>query len=503
MAREKDTKVYDYDKTVVREALVNGFKRRNAESTIADLAGMTGLPLFQIEAELPAVSDEFGARLKVTDKGEILYSFPDGMKSRFTGFIPRARRFFRSAKRVAMIVAKSLFKVWIMGMLVGYFVLFLALALFAMLASIAMQQGGNGRSSSRRGGGLGGIWLTGRLFDSLIRIWFYSELFKTSEQRSARSSFRKERHPLHKAVFSHVFGDGEPNQNWAEIEKKAVIAFLQTHKGVMTLPEFMAITGQDPLDAETSIHRYLLEFEGLPEVSADGTLYFSFPKLLSRLGTTPEILATSIPLKKTWKFSSNAVKADTTFRLVNIFNVIFGGYFLVNAITVGAAFYVQTAKGIALRGGFPFLYSATGYLFQLLGSENPVPGIFLGLGITPVVFSTLFFAIPIVRSIRQNKMNEAIKNENLRRIVYRTILGTKGSFNPDGVAVSIEDAKPRTPKAIQKIADRLAAWSRAEPVQSGYDYKDIVRGQEDIETLRSTIDTNQFSTGSTVFDTKD
>lgn len=503
MAGERESKVYEYDKTLVREALVKGFKQRNAESTVADLAGLTGLPLNQIEAQLPAVADEFGGRLKVTEKGEILYSFPDGMKSRLTGFGPSLRRFFQSAKRVAITVAKTLFKVWIMGMLVGYFVLFLALALFAMLASIAMQQGGNGRSSNRRGGGLGGIWLTGRLFDSLIRIWFYSELFKTPEQRSARSALRKERHPLHKAVFSHVFGDGDPNQNWAEIEKKAVIAFLQTHKGLMTMTEFMAITGQDPLEAELSINRYLLEFEGLPEVSTDGTLYFSFPKLLSRLGTTPEILATTIPLKKTMKFSSNAAKTDTTFRLVNIFNLAFGGYFLSNAIAIGAAFYVQTAKGLALRGGFPFVYSATGYLFQLLGSENPVPSIFWGLGITPILFSTLFFAIPIIRSIRQNASNEAIKTENLRRIVYRTIVGSNGSFKPESISVSIEEAKPKNPDAVEKIADRLAAWSRAEPMQSGYVYKEIERAQKDIEALRATIDTKQFAPGATVFDTKD
>ena len=179
MAKEEGKKVYDYDKTKVRELLVRGFKAKNAESTVADLAGLTGLPLSQIEAELPAVSDEYGARLKVTASGEILYSFPRGMKSRYRGFLPGLKRFLGIARKGAAEVGKFLFKTWIMVMLVGYFVLFIALALFAMVASIAIQQGGNNRSSSRGrdSGGLGGLWLTGRLFDSLIRIWFYSELF--------------------------------------------------------------------------------------------------------------------------------------------------------------------------------------------------------------------------------------------------------------------------------------------------------------------------------------
>ncbi|HWP68304.1 MAG TPA: hypothetical protein VN437_03305, partial [Rectinemataceae bacterium] len=187
MAQESNKKVYDYDKQLVQEKLLKGFRSTRSEATVADLAGITGLPLQQIAAELPAVADEFGARLKVTEKGDILYSFPNGMKSLYKGFGPTAKRILRGVKKWAAEAAKAVFKVWIMVMLVGYFVLFLALALFAMVASVAMQQGGGGRSDSRDnrrgGGGLGGLWLTSSLFNSLIRIWFYSELFRDPNER--------------------------------------------------------------------------------------------------------------------------------------------------------------------------------------------------------------------------------------------------------------------------------------------------------------------------------
>jgi len=502
MAQEKQEKVYEYDRKKVRETLVRGFRSEKAESTIADLAGLTGLPLHQIEAELPAVADEFGARLKVTETGEILYSFPRGMKSRFTGFGPTARKVIASIKDIAVKAAKVIFKAWIMVMLVGYFVLFLALALFAMVASVAIQQGGNGRSDNRRGGGLGGLWLTGRLFDSLIRIWFYSELFKSPQDRGIRGFSRGPRRPLHKAIFSHVFGDGDPNRDWPAIERKAVVAFLQTHKGVMTMAEFMAITGQSPQEAELSVNRYLLEFEGSPEVTDRGTLHFVFPKLLARVGTTPEIQATTVPLKRTEAFSSNEPKADRTFRLINVFNLVFGGYFLSNAITVAGAIYVSTPKGLAIRGGFPFLYSSTGYLFQLLGSDNPVPAIFWGLGVVPIAFSVLFFAIPLIRSIRLGEKNESVKKENLRRIVYRTILGKNGVFTSSDVSASIAEARPRDTRAAQGIAGELAAWSMADPTPGGYDYKRIREEQDDIAGVRSALDVSGYRPGSTVFDTE-
>jgi len=152
---KKEEKVYDYNRQKVRDSLLSGFKKTRGESTVADIAALTGLPLPQINAELPALSDEYGARLKVTEKGELLYSFPKGMKSRYKGFGPSAKRFLRTLGKAAVEVSKFLFKTWILVMLGGYFIIFLALALFAMLASVAVQFGGSGRSDSRSNSRLG------------------------------------------------------------------------------------------------------------------------------------------------------------------------------------------------------------------------------------------------------------------------------------------------------------------------------------------------------------
>ncbi|MCX7027526.1 MAG: hypothetical protein NT061_08610 [Spirochaetes bacterium] len=502
MAENTSDKIYDYDRMKVREKIVWGFRQTGTESTVADLAGLTGLPLQQLEAELPAVSDEFGARLKVTEKGEILYSFPRGMKSRFTGFGPRMKKILRALAKGAVEGAKALFKVWIVVMLVGYFIIFLGIALFSLVASVAVQQGGGGRSrNDRRGGGLGGLWLTTRLFDTLIRIWFYSELFKGPERRGF-SLDRGKKRPLHKAVFSHVFGDGDPNKNWATIEKRAVLAFLQSHKGLITMPEFMAIMGMEAPEAEAAINAYLLEFEGSPEVSDSGCLYYSFPKLLAKAEPGINGSVSPLPLKRLGLFSSNSPKADRTFRLINVFNLAFGGYFLYNALTVGSSIYINTVKGLALKGGFAFIYSAAGYLLQLLGSLNPVPTMFWGLGVVPLIFSGLFFAVPVLRSLGLKRHNEAIKFENLRRIFYGKVIKTSGELKPEEVVAPMEEARPADPAAAERIARNLAAWSEADVTTTGYEFKEIGRGQADIERLRSAVDEGGFAPGKTVFDTE-
>jgi len=256
------------------------------------------------------------------------------------------------------------------------------------------------------------------------------------------------------------------------------------------------------VDAELAINRYLLEFEGSPEVSESGVLYFNFPKLLARVGTTPEVMGSTVALKRLNKFSSNAPKVDRTFRLINIFNLAFGGYFLYNAITIGTAIYVNTPQGYALRGGFPIVYSAAGYLFQLLGSTNPIPGLFWGLGVIPLIFSGMFYGIPVIRSIKQKAEDEKIKFENLRRVVYRNILSARDIFKPESVTPPLDEAKPSDVRAAEKIAKRLAAWSGAEPTEGGYAYREIARTQTEVEKLRANIDTSTFAPGKAIFDTE-
>jgi hypothetical protein len=120
-------------------------------------------------------------------------------------------------------------------MLVGYFVLFVALLVLFLVAGTAAQSGGKG-SSRRSGGGE----LIGGILNAFIRIWFYSEFFKSPQQRAYEYDRRRQKRPLHKAVFSFVFGTATPTPTGPFLERKALLAFLRTHAGIITLPEFMA-----------------------------------------------------------------------------------------------------------------------------------------------------------------------------------------------------------------------------------------------------------------------
>ncbi len=498
-----ESKILDYNKQEVRDQLLHALRSYTKEWTSADLARATGLPLAQINAEMPTISDEYRGRIRVSERGDLLYSFPNGFKSKYKGFGPSVRRLWKTITKGAVETGKFLFKVWILVTLFGYFFIFIALALVALFGSVAMRGGGSRDSDDRRGGGgLGGLWLTTNLFDSMIRLWFYSELFKGPEDRYRSAQAKAQRRPLHKAVFSHVFGDGDPNAEWDTILKKAFVAFVQTHKGVISLPEFMAISGLKPEEAEDCITRYLVEFEGSPEVTENGALYFFFPSLLTKTATVSGVTASTFPTKKLHRFSSNPEKMDRTFRWVNIFNLVFGSYYLWNAINLGTAIIVQTPEGTGLKGGLSFLYSYTVYLFSMLGANQPVVLVGWLLGVAPLAFSILFFGIPIVRSLLIKRENEKIKHENMRRVLYSAVIANPQYFDPHSIQLPANEVRPEKTNALLEETQHLAAWSRGEISPEGkWTFSDIEFIEREVERVRASIDEKDYSPQKTVFDT--
>ncbi len=485
--------VLDYNKDAVRESIVSAFKKRRGEAAPADIVAFTGLPKPQVDAELPAVADEFGGRLKVTQSGEILYSFPDGLHSRYKGFGPGLKRFFKGLKKGASAVGVVLFKSWIMVMLVGYFALFIALAVLAVLASVAISASDkNGRSRSRGGSSLV-MWM----IDLFVRIWFYNEVFKSPGQRryqvDARSRKRENRRPLHKAIFSFVFGEPDPNANHDAVEKRAFVALVRARKGIILLEDFMAVTGLSPAEADKAINRYVYEFQGSPEVSDNGTVYFHFPKLLMRARTDIEGAADS-PFKGLRTFSANDRRANTWYALINGVNLVFGSYFLYCSLAV------ETLVNRPVTGGTYLFWFVASLLSEVVA--NPLSILLVGLGIVPLAFSALFWLIPAVRAGSVKKQNERIKAENMRRAVYAAALASPSSVRPPELASLPASARPSRNDAPVKVLEELAAYESGDVAGGGaWRMVDLERKTADAERIRSKVNPDDYSLGGIAFDT--
>ena len=487
-----DTKAY--------EKIVGTFKKHKNGITLADVAAGTGLGLNQVKTLVPLAADEYCARLEVTESGEILYSFPRGFKSRYRGAGPALKKFLSSSGRFAVCMGILLFKAWIMVMLLGYFLLFIAIALASILLSVAA-------SRNRRGGGGAHLFMV--FFNMMIRLWFYSELLNAG--RRGNSGWQQQRsagdkkNPLHRAIFSFVFGDEDPNRDHGSLMRKEFISYLRKRRGVVSLPELMVLTGQNPENAESLITGLCAEFGGSPEVTEEGTIVYRFDEILlsgEKKNSTPTgaafVSGPVAPLyKKPRVFSSNPGKMNFWFGIINSVNLLFGSYFMFNALSVGRIFSLEALQGAGLYGQV--------YYFLIMSGIDALPVIQIGLGLVPLLFSALFWLIPALRLWLLKKENDAIRLGNFRGFFYSRIWTSPEGFKPAGNEPRSEECRPRNFSSAGNLALKemgrysIPEVSVDEKQNEVFDFRELRREKDALEKYRASVEP-KAQTGETVFD---
>jgi hypothetical protein len=384
-------------------------------------------------------------------------------------------------------------------MLVGYFVLFMLIALASLFITVAAR---SSSSDNRRGGG-GGFFISAHIFDLIIRLWFYSELTKSMDRRYGlrgnRDAEAPKGRPLHRAIFSFVFGDGDPNKDWEVREKKAFIAYVQANRGVISLPEFMALTGLGPQKAEEDILARCSEFGGSPEATEEGTLVYRFDELLLRSDREDRSFSGAALIKRLKEFSSNKKNMNIGFGLINTVNLIFGGYFFFNALTTGA---ILTEAQLHSSS---YLYAIT-YVLSGQFIANPLPLIGIGLGLVPLVFSVLFWLVPGLRCFLEKKENERIKLDNLKKLGFSRIWAKPLAVQEKEIDSPARECRPRNMAAAQdRIIKDMGAYSIPdveldEAGKSVYAFKELQREKEALAQYRASINPEASSLGKIVFD---
>lgn len=485
-------KTYDFDIKEVKRKILKTFKKGGLEATQGDLVRQTALPNFQIKQGLNVVLKEYAGHMKLTESGEILYYFPNGLHKREGSLA----RFKQGLGKVAQMVGKILaylFKIWIVVMLIGYFIIF---AVLAVLALIALMRGG-GRDRDR-GGGMG---FNGNILYMLQNVIFYSSISGRGldMDMGRRRAPRGPRKPLHKSIFSYVFGIEQNKEDPAIQEKKLILRYLKENKGVIFAEEVMALTGRDFDQSQGLINDLLVEYEGEPRVTEEGTIYFQFGQLLfSAQEDTVEDVHTGY--RQLIPFNDNSKKFNMVISFFNGFNLLFGAYFL---------HYSMVSIGQLNPDGLSYLYLFTVSL--LLGgmSGSAVQSVLAyGLGYVPVVFSVLFFLVPLLRRLWEQRQNHQIQRENLRKKIYQEILEHPEGFDESRLkALADWERPPEAEKYRRRIIDKFAAikgdfYADEDTDNARTRFVRVKQEKEDIDRLRREIKPEDYELGDTVYDSQ-
>lgn len=409
--------------------VIDALRGLDGRATLGDVVSATGLPDHEAEAALRSLLETRRGHLDVSDAGDLLYRFDPKL-------IERDAELFRTRfRRAAWSAFKVGFKIWTAVMLVVYFVVFVLILIAIMTAN----RDGRG-SGGRRGFGLGDLFILHWLLGG--RGWDRRGLYYGD--RHARRLPKDARPPFYKKVFAFIFGPEEPRPTQLQ-KDRTVVQLIQARKGVLASSELIEHTGLSIDDAVEEMGRLTGAYGGDPRVSDAGEVVYAFPELMrSAHGQVRarEPKPAWMRLEYPKKLTGNSGGANVGIGAMNGFNL-----------------------AMASVLGLPSTFD---------------PVIFYGLGVVPFTFSSLFFAIPIFRSLALAGENRARMRRNVRRLlvglVYSRSVGTVRWVAAAGavrhVTRALEDRQV-PPKLILTELERLAAEFDAdvEAEDEGFRYR--------------------------------
>jgi hypothetical protein len=382
-----------------------GVARAHGRITVADAAAATGMAMEDARTGLEALMHRFDCRLQVTDSGEILYDFGPSLRRRGRRTWNEIVSALGSWAWRAFTVG---FKMWIWVMLVAYFVTFIAILLAIMVS---------GRSSK-------GVGKLGRIFDGFADLFVFGGRtmilvdgldkrgyqHKTYAQQQRRK--REETEPkkrIVQSVYDFVFGPKRASFELYAYEKE-VVAWLRAQRGILTTAEIVALAGWTFDDAERRMADYLTRFNGEAAITDDGVIVGRFDRLLATgdgaiEGGKVELFWNEY--EAPWLQTGNTGGSNALIAGMNVFNLVMAFVML----------------GLSLRT------SDVGWLIGTLMSESTVRIVF---GVVPLLFSLLFFTVPLLRGPLTERRERARLHRNRVRRVLRAV------FDLSGAPVTIE-----------------------------------------------------------------
>ena len=418
--------------------VLKALRSLGGRGTVGDVVSSVGLSRDQVEGTLKDLLESHQGHIEVSESGELVYLFDRKLIRRDR--VPTIQRLKRAAKKVLT----GAFKAWIVTMLVVYFVVFVALVVAAIVAM--MSRGGNRRSGGSWGRGVGrhhghfhfpSFWLWYYIWTPRWRLGhpYYGRRWEATLEKDSRP-------PFYKKVFAFVFGPDRPKPTRKQLDR-STLRLIRARRGALTTAELIEHTALALPDAEEEMGRLLGSYAGEPTVSPDGELVYAFPELMTSAHgpvtarePNPAWMRMEYPLELT----GNEKKHDAVIIGMNGFSLVAGA-------------------------------TAPWFIFPQLGIGGTAA--LVGLVLIPVVFSVLFFSVPLLRVLGVRRENRAREARNVRRLVlglvYREALAGGGSVTAEAATAHVQARmKDRTvdPSAVEAALHQLAAEFDAD-VSSG------------------------------------
>lgn len=412
--------------------------RKKGYFTLSDASAITGFSMEEARKALDELMAKYVCRLQVTEQGDLIYDFGRSP-------LRRGEKTFKEKWQdfTAWLwkVFKFLFKIWITLMLVVYFIIFVFIMIALLVAS---SQGSKGRKSS------GGLNIIGAIFRSFF-IWntytpntqyvtdkygYNYREYEPLKSHLADPSKNKKRFVA--SIYDFVFGPPRVENQMTE-NYKEVAAYLRQNNGIITLSELKALAGWTNEEAEKFMADCIIRFNGTAQISPDGVLYAEFPEITRSLNKEDDgkIIFYWNEYEPEYKVTGNTVSRNFGIIFMNIFNLAWSAFFAFGDLSE-----------LSYESGFDFGTGAA-----------------IGLGWIPLIYSILFFLVPILRYFKILPLKRKRMINNIRKRIIKVIYDTKGKpISADNIIQAANQTAqgeaPLVKDSVTKVMnDLIQDWS--------------------------------------------
>lgn len=366
-------------------AIMKSVEQLGYRVTVGDIAADAGIELNQAQQSLLELASVAGGNLQVAESGEIAYLFPRNFRSilRRKHWQMRWKEWWKRVWDILFYLIRISFGI----VLIVSVVLMLA-AIAIIVITIQSQNEGEGNSGGRSHSGgvhLPGFWFGPDLF------WFFDPHYnsrRSPQRKSSSTAPSTNRINFLEAIFSFLFGDGNPNAELEERRWQEIGTVIRNHEGAVIAeqiaPYLDNITSSNQED-ENYMLPVLARFNGYPQVSPVGEIIYYFPQLQVTARSRKKQAVATFLRERLWRFSQASSGQ------------------IMAAIALGAAnFILALMLGSLLRGDLAV------QLGGLVGFVASIYWFLLGYGVA-------FLAIPLLRYFWIQWRNTSIEARNHQR----------------------------------------------------------------------------------------
>ncbi len=366
-------------------ALIAAVEALDYRVTVGDVAARAGLEIETAQRDLIALAADTSAHLQVSEAGEIAYEFPKNLRG-----VLRNKYWQLRLQDTWNRIWPTLF--YLVRISFGILLLISILIIVAAIIVIVIAANSSQREEdnrSNRGGGGGLIFIPRFWIGDLF--WFFDYGAGDRPRRSRRSSQDNgDDMNFLEAVFSFLFGEGNPNGDLEETRWRTIGTVIQNHGGAIAAeqvaPYLDDLGSSVAIEGEDYMLPVLTRFNGIPQVSPEGNLIYHFPDLQVTTQESRPRPVSAYLKEQPWRFSAASPGKLALAAGLGVFN--FGAAIVLGLLLQDPA--VRTELG----GFVTFVASIYGIL---------------------LAYGTAFLAVPAGRYLWIRRQNQRIGDRNEQR----------------------------------------------------------------------------------------